>query len=228
MKNLFIMGLCVVLVVLGSFVMWRRAQLSVLSEQYAKMMALSDQDISYRSKQLPMFGGGLLFYRVQFKDIPFDHEIDKLSISVRGQDIQVSLYGVRFRAEDALRAKGEQLQFDLQTYVPYKSIWTMPLETLVLAGFNHLSLNASFWLKKDGLSRQVIGYVEDKKIGRADFDFYIPAEINKISPSELSQATLLDGSFEFQDAGFVKPYRAYAETIGANEPDEWLSGVMTR
>lgn len=228
MKNLFFMGLCVVLIILGSFVMWRRAQLSVLSEEYGKMMALSEQDISYRSKQLPMFGGGLLFYRVQFKDIPFDHEIDKLGISVRGQDIRVSLYGVRFRVEDALRAKGEQLQFNLQTYTPYKSIWTLPLESLALAGFNHLSLNASFLLNKDGLSRQVVGYVEDKKIGRADFDFYIPVEMNKISPSELSQATLLDGTFKFQDAGFVEPYRAYAKTIGVSEPDEWLSGVMTR
>ncbi|MBR4927064.1 MAG: hypothetical protein IKY98_01925 [Alphaproteobacteria bacterium] len=228
MKNLLFMGLCVVLVILGSFVMWRRAQVSVLSEQYGKIVALSERDISYRSKQLPMFGGGLLFYQVQFKDIPFDHEIDKLSISVIGQDIQVSLYGVRFRIEDALRAKGELVQFDLQTYVPYKSIWAMPLESLALAGFNKVSLNTSFWLKKDGLSRQVIGYAEDKKIGRVEFDFYIPAEMNKISPSELSQATVLDGSFDFHDAGFVEPYRTYAKTIGIREPDEWLSGIMTR
>ena len=228
MKNLFFMGVCVVLVVLGAFVMWRQAQVSVLSEQYAKIVALSENDISYRSKQLPMFGGGLLFYQVQFKDIPFDHEIDKMSISVMGQDVRVALYGVRFRIDDALQAKGDGLQFDLQNYVPYKSIWKSPLESLALAGVNQVSLNTSFLLKKDGLSRQVIGFVEDKKIGHVEFDFYIPAEMNKISPSELSQATLLDGTFDFQDFGFAEPYRSYAKVLGIDEPVGWKTVVMTR
>jgi hypothetical protein len=107
-------------------------------------------------------------------------------------------------------------------------VFTRPLETLALMGVDEVFLEASFTLKKDGLSRQVIGYVYDKKQGKALFDFYIPAEMNKLSPSELSKATLLDGTFSFEDVSMVDDYIAYAAILGIKEPANWLTGVLVK
>ncbi|MBR5129695.1 MAG: hypothetical protein IKV03_00515 [Alphaproteobacteria bacterium] len=209
------------------FYMGRQTHLENLLHQYNKIVALTEKDILYRSKQLPLFGGGILFYQVRFSDIPFDHSVDKMSIAVNGTDVKVSLQGVRFNLDDALRSKNDLAQ-SFKTYIPYTHVFTRPLETLVLCGVNDVYFDAAFSLEKDGLSRHVLGQVYDKQIGRALFDFYIPSEMNKLSPSELSKAVLLDGTFSFEDLSVADDYRAYATSLGIKEPANWLTGVSIK
>lgn len=205
----------------------RKAHLDALFHQYHKTVALSEDDLSYRSKQLPLFGGGILFYQVHFKDIPFSHSVDKMSLSVNGASVNVSLHNVRFRVDDALRSKTD-LEQSMKTYIPYEHVFTRPLETLALSGVNEVCFDASFSLQKDGLSRRVLGEVFDKKLGKALFDFYIPVEMNKLSPSELSKSTLLDGVFSFEDISVVDNYVSYAMTMGIKEPANWLTGILIK
>ena len=226
MKPLVI-GLGIAVLGLSVFYMGRKAHLDALMHQYNNTVALSEQDLSYRSKQLPLFGGGILFYQVRFKDIPFDHLVDKMSLTINGTDVKVSLQGVRFRIEDALRAKMD-LEHSFKTYVPYEHVFLRPLETLALVGVNEVVLTASFSLQKDGLSRHVVGQVYDKTVGKAEFDFYIPVEMNKISPMELSKATLLDGVFSFEGTSVVNEYVSYATALGIKEPANWLTGILVK
>ncbi|MBO7257730.1 MAG: hypothetical protein J6V11_02195, partial [Alphaproteobacteria bacterium] len=157
MMKPLVIGMGIAVLGLSVFYMGRKAHLDALMTQYNNTIALSEQDLSYRSKQLPLFGGGLLFYQVRFKDIPFDHFVDKMSLTVNGTDIKVSLQGVRFRIEDALRAKMD-LEQSFKTYVPYEHVFLRPLETLALVGVNEVVLTDSFSLQKDGLSRRVVGH----------------------------------------------------------------------
>ena len=62
----------------------------------------------------------------------------------------------------------------------------------------------------------------------ADLHLYIPAEMSKLSPSELSKATLLDGIFSFEDVSVVDEYVAYATKMGMKEPTNWLVGVSIK
>ena len=164
---------------------------------------------------------------MRFKDIPFTHSIDKMSLSVNATDVKVSLQGVRFRIDDALKVKMD-LEQSLKTYVPYEHVFTRPLETLAFAGVNDVYFDTSFSLQKDGLSRRVLGEIYDKKVGKAFFDFYIPVEMSKLSPSELSKATLLDGVFSFEDVSVVNDYVSYATALGIKETANWLTGVVIK
>lgn len=228
MKNTFIIGIGLFIVVICACIIGRRSYLNTTWEEYNTVLALQDKDISYRSRQLPLLGGGLLFYQVHFKDIPFPHTIDKMSLSISGDDIKIGLTGVRFSVDDALRAKSKDLITSLKNYTPYRDVFTKPLETLALVGVNDLQFNASFILKKDGLSRQVLGEIIDKKFGHVLFDFYIPSEMDKISPSELAQMPLLDGTFSFNNEELSNIYRAYATNLGYTEPMNWLTGVVIK
>lgn len=220
-------GMGISVLCLAVFYMGRQAHLNSLVHRYRNTVALGEDDLSYRSKQLPLFGDGVLFYQVQFNDIPFTHSVDKMSLSINGTDVNITLQGVRFRVDDALRAKSD-LEQSLKTYVPYEHVYTRPLETLALAGVNDVFFDATFSLKKDGLSRHIIGQAYDKKLGKALFDFYIPVEMSKLSPSELSKATLLDGIFSFEDISVVDDYVAYATKMGIKEPTNWLMGVSIK
>ncbi len=217
----------VLAVCLGIFYIGRNAHLKALSERYASVVAIEEKDLSYRSKQLPMLGGGILFYQVRFKDLKFDHCVDKISLTVTKDEVKITLNGVRFHIDDALKSK-TNLEDTLRTYIPYKHVFTRPLETLALAGVEEINFDAQFSLKKDGLSRRILGQAHDKKLGRVLFDFYIPIEMNKLSPSELAQATLLDGTFSFEDIAVADKYRAYAATLGVKEPLNWMSGVTIK
>ena len=228
MKNIIYVFLGVFFVgVVGLFI-GRQAHLENLTEQYEKMVALGPKDISYRSKQLPLFGGGMLFYQVQFEDVPFMHTVDKMSISINGNDLQIGLKGVRFLVNDALKSKGDKLKDVLKEYEPYADVFKKPFETLALAGANELNFDVTMSFKKDGLSRQVVGEIIDKKLGRVLFDFYIPVELDRISPTELSRATLLDGTFTAQDRGLSESYRTYATSLGYKEPTNWLKNVTVK
>lgn len=222
-----VIGMGIAALGLGVFCMGRKTHLESVFHQYNNTVALSETDVSYRSKQLPLFGGGILFYQVRFNDIPFEHMVDKMSLSVTGADVKVSLHGVRFRVDDALRMKTD-LEQSFKTYVPYEHVFTRPLETLALAGVNEVSFDASFRMQKDGLSRRVVGYVRDKKVGKAEFDFYIPVEMSKLSPSELSKATLLDGVFSFDGMSVAHDYVSYATALGIKEPANWLTGILVK
>lgn len=212
---------------LSVFYIGRKTHLESLEHRYQNVVALSESDLSYRSKQLPLFGGGVLFYQVHFKDVLFDHTVDKMSLSVNGTDVHVSLCGVRFRIDDVLRLKSD-LEQSFKTYVPYEHFFTRPLETLALTGVNEVHFDVFFTLQKDGLSRRVVGEVYDKKLGKGSFDFYIPVEMNKLSPSELSKATLLDGVFSFKDISIANDYVSYANMLGIKEPANWLTGVVVK
>lgn len=209
------------------FYMGRQTYLTSLMHQYRNVVAVEENDLSYRSKQLPLLGGGVLFYQVQFKDVPFAHSVDKMTLLVSGSDVNVSLKGVRFRVDDALRSETDW-EYSLRTYQPYEHVFTRPLETLALTGVNEVCFDASFSLQKDGLSRRVVGDIFDKKLGKAIFDFYIPVEMNKLSPSELSKATLLDGVFSFEDISIVNDYVSYANALGIKEPANWLTGILVK
>lgn len=214
-------------VCIGLFLIGRQAHLNSLSERYKTVMAIGEKDLSYRSKQLPLLGGGILFYQVRFKDLKFDHLIDKISLSMNGDDIKISLNGVRFYIDDALKSKSD-LQTAFRTYIPYEHTYTRPLETLALAGVSEVLFDAQIVFKKDGLSRHVTGYAHDKKLGRVLFDFYIPVEMDKLSPTELSKATLLEGIFSFEDISVADNYRAYANTLNIKEPSNWLNGATIK
>lgn len=222
----WIIGL--VAVCIAVFFLTRGNKLQTLSAEYGKMMAVTDADISYRSKQLPLFGDGLLFYQVQFKDIPFAHHIDKMSIEADESAVKVTLTGVHFNVSDALRAKGDTLIQSFKEYVPFDSIWTQPLETLALAGVENVKLDARFVMEKEGLTRRILGDVQDKKLGRALFDFYIPLEENRMTPIQLVHSTLLSGTFSFEDIALVKPYTQYTKSLGLTPPDNWLKGVTIK
>lgn len=209
------------------FFLTRGSRLQTLTAAYAHVAAVADTDISYRSKQLPLFGDGVLFYQVQFKDIPITHRIDKMSVEIEDDQIKVALTGVHFNVSDALRAKTDLVE-QFKNYVPFESVWTQPLETLALAGVETVKADVSFVMEKEGLTRRILGEVQDKKLGRALFDFYIPLEENKVSVSQLVRTTVLSGTFSFEDAGLVEPYLQYTRSLGLTEPDNWLKGVTIK
>ena len=223
----YIVTFLISVICISVFLIGRKIHLDTLSEKYETVLAIGEKELAYRSKQLPLFGGGILFYQVRFKDVSFDHFVDKMSISITGEDIKITLTGVRFHVDDVLKTK-QNLHESLKTYIPYEHVFSRPLETLALSGVGEVHCDIQMTLKKDGLSRRISGSAYDKALGRAVFDFYIPTEMNKLSVSELSQATLLDGTFSFEDISVAYSYRAYADTLGIKEPLNWMSGVTIK
>lgn len=225
-KNSTVFVLGALIVVTLSLFFWRSSRLQTVSNAYEQVVALSPASLSYRSARLPLSGNGLLFYKAHLNQLPFTHTIDKMSVKIEGSEVQVNLTGMSFDVKDALRGiYGENLVEDLKSYVPYQSIFTRPLQSLALAGIERVKLNAKFTLNNIGVSRQIVGEVQDKKIGRATFNLSLPEKNGLISVDNLTAAPITSGEFSFEDVAFEEPYRAYAKSLGITAPDQGFSHV---
>lgn len=225
-KNQYITILVAVILLAFCFFFWRQSRLETLKKEYGQMISLTPASLDYRSVQLPLSGDGLLFYKVKLKELPFPHTIDKMGLDVEGNEIRVTLTGVSFDVNEALRlTKGENLTEDFKAYLPYQSIFTHPLESLALAGIEQVKLNAKFVLKNTGVSRHITGEVQDKKIGKAEFSLSLPENNALVSVHSLTAAPFIQGEFSWVDIGFESPYRSYATSIGYAPPPQGLGHV---
>lgn len=227
MKNIWKMGCGVFVVSLSVFMAWRFLYMSELWYQYQKKPISDISSLTYRSKTLPMFGDGLLLYHVHFTDIPIDHRIDKMLLRIEQDYMWVQLFGFHFSVNEALAVQGDELVQSFQSYVPYKSVWSKPLETLSLVGVDQVNVNATLKIKQDEGRVHISGYIEDTRFGRAAVDFYMIND-GKISPESLLNGSVLEGVFSYEDASLLPAYHSYARSLGASEPDNWMTGVIVK
>lgn len=222
--TVFILGGLVLAAV--CFFLWRSSRLQSVSDSYEQVVALSPNHLSYRSVRLPLSGNGLLFYKAQLPRLPFAHTIDKMSMKVNGNEVYIGLVGFSFNVKEALRGiYGDNLVDDLKSYVPYQSIFTRPLQSLALAGIENVKLNAKFTLKNTGVSRQITGEVQDKKIGHAIFNMVLPENNGLVSVDSLTIVPMISGEFSFEDIAFEDAYRSYAKSLGVTSPAQGLNHV---
>lgn len=214
-----------VVLALGLF-LWRSSRLQTISNTYEQVVALTPAHVSYRTAGLPLSGNGLLLYKVQLKELPFPHTLDKMSIKIDGNEVQIGLIGLSFDVGAALRGiYGDDLPQELKSYIPYQSVFTRPLESVALAGIERVKLNAKFTIKNMGISRQIEGGVQDRKIGKASFLLSLSEAGGLISIDSLIKSPLSSGEFSFEDIAFEEPYRAYAKSIGFAAPAQGLNHV---
>lgn len=208
---------------------WRQTYQKTLLDETSRYVDLMPSAIGYRSVGLSMGGGALLFYKPELKEIPFPCTIDKMSLRLDGNDVQIGLVGVSFNVSEALRAiQGDKIAASLKNYTPYTSIWKKPLESLALAGVENVRLNARFTVLNKGLSRQIVGEASDKKLGKVIFDFSIPNEPGALSVETLVGKPIIYGVFSWEDVSLIEPYRAYAKSIGYEAPINALTNVVVK
>lgn len=227
MKNIWKMGCGVLAVSLSVFMVWRLLYLSELWRQYQKQTIADISSITYRSKTLPMFGDGVLLYHVRFSDIPIEHRIDKMFLRIEQDYVWVQIFGLNFSVNEALAIQGDNLIQSFQSYLPYHSVWTKPLETLSLVGVDAVKANAALKIEQDEGRIHVVGYIEDKRLGRAIVDFYMISD-GKISPKSLLNSTVLQGVFNYEDVSLLPAYRSYARSLGVSEPDNWMRDIIVK
>lgn len=208
---------------------WRQTYQKTLLDETSRFVDLSPATFGYRTMGLSMDGGALLFYKPDLKEIPFPCTIDKMSLRLVGNDVQIGLVGVAFNVTEALGAlKNDDIENSLKNYTPYLSIWKKPLETLALAGVENVKLNARFTVLNKGLSRQLVGEVADKKLGKVLFDFSIQNEPGTISVRSLANRPIIYGLFSWEDVSLIEPYQAYAKSIGYDAPINALTNVTVK
>lgn len=223
----FLLGI-VVVILLGIF-FWRQSERESLLKQYGDVVGLSDDYITYRSVQLPLFGNGLLFYKVQLKEVSFPISIEKMKVSVDKTQTQINLSGVSFNVSEALRIlKADRLLESYKNYVPYQSIWTKPLETLALVGVEEVRLSAQLKIKNLGLERQITGEMMDKKLGKVVFDMVVPLNDPVITVRSLTAAPMVHGTFSWEDISLAPLYIKYAQSLGVKTPLNWMTGIIVR
>lgn len=226
-NQMFYIVLAIVLVISILFFMMRHSKVDELTKEYANYVDMNG--ISYQSAQLPLFGSGVILYKVQLKDVPFSHAIDKMVLSVDGSIVKVVLSGVSFNVDEALRTLyGDSLPAILKTYTPYVSIWRQPLETLALSGVEEVKLNANFTIDTRGLSRQIKGEVQDKRLGKALFDFAVPHKSVIVSIPSMVAEEISYGTFSWEDVSLAKPYADYAKSIGYKTPQNPFTGIRIK
>ncbi len=208
---------------------WRQTYQKTLLDEISRYVDLTPSVIGYRSVGLSMGGNTLLFYKPELKEIPFPCAIDKMSLSLDGNDIRIGLNGVSFNVNEALRAvQGDKIALSLKNYTPYTGIWKKPLESLALAGVEDVKLNAHFTVLNKGLSRQLVGEAFDKKLGKVIFDFSIPNDPGALSVDALADKPIIYGIFSWEDVSLIEPYRAYAKSIGYEAPINALTNVVVK
>lgn len=186
---------------------------------FFKNQQINSLDLKYKNVSNPLFGDGLIFYKVTFPKLAIDHFVEKMIVKQQSDFIHIRMINTHIDVINSLRKNNNiHIINKLHDYNPITDSFQKPLQSLALSNIDEIKLNISLIIKPKGDSLIVYGQIENPQLIDIDFKVRInPTQTKNEGLFYAFYASATPLSVSIKNNGLFERYDSYLLSLGLDE-----------